>query len=130
LRKTVNKILSELECDDCEISILLVDDCQIREINQRYLNRDRPTDVVAFAMREGDFTEINPELLGDVVISLETAFRQANEGKHSFEDELNHLLIHGILHLLDYNHENCDRLTANLMRQKERELFAVVKKSS
>ncbi len=89
---------------DKEIGIVFVDDPQIRELNQRYLKRDRPTNVISFPMAQGEFPEINPQLLGDVVISVETAVREAKESGLSFEEEVAFLLIHGILHLTGYDH--------------------------
>jgi probable rRNA maturation factor len=89
---------------DKEIGILFVDDRQIRELNQRYLKRDRPTNVISFPMAQGEFSEINPQLLGDVVISVETAVREAEESGLSLEEEVAFLLIHGILHLTGYDH--------------------------
>jgi probable rRNA maturation factor len=84
-----------------EISILLLDDRQIQELNCAYLSRDCPTDVLSFPMAEGLFPAVQPHILGDVVISVETALRQA--GLH---EELAFLLIHGILHLTGYDHEH------------------------
>jgi probable rRNA maturation factor len=111
---------------DEELSLSLVDDRQITEINQKYLHRPRATDVLSFSMREGSFSEINPHLLGDVVISVETAQRQADEKKHSLEEEVCLLLIHGILHLFGYDHE-MPGSQARTMRKKEKELFRLMK---
>jgi len=94
-----------LDFPDGELSILLVDDQQIAQLNQTYLNRKGPTNVIAFAMREGQFTEITPNLLGDVVISMETARSEAEAAQLGLENRFNQLLIHGILHLLGYDHE-------------------------
>jgi len=107
---------------DGELSLSLVDDTEITKLNQHYLLRNRPTDVLAFPMREGSFSDINPQLLGDIVISLETAQGQAAEKKHSLAEEVCLLLIHGILHLFGYNHETPGR-EAQTMRKKEKELF-------
>ena len=71
-------ILAELALPDAELGILFVNDAQIRELNRRYLRRDRPTNVLAFPMQEGDFAGLHPNLLGDLVISVETAERQSN----------------------------------------------------
>jgi probable rRNA maturation factor len=110
---------------DGELSLSLVDDREITELNQQYLLRDRPTDVLAFPMQEGSFSDINPLLLGDVVISVETAHRQAAEKKHSLADEVCVLLIHGILHLLGYDHEPLGS-QAKTMRKKEKDLFRLM----
>jgi len=111
---------------DGELSICLVNDREITELNQKYLHRSHPTDVLAFSMREGAFSEINPQLLGDVVISVETAKRQAEEKGHSLAEEVCILLIHGILHLFGYNHET-PTSNAKTMRKKEKELFHLMK---
>jgi len=88
------------------VSILLTDDEEIRDLNRRYRNRDKPTDVLSFPMRDlvGDRL-----ILGDVVISVETAARKASEEGRSLEGTVVHLLIHGILHLLGYDHEKGGR---------------------
>jgi len=111
---------------DGELSLSFVTDQEITVLNQKHLFRPRPTDVLSFSMREGDFTEINPSLLGDVVISVETAKRQAVAKGHFFEEELCLLLIHGILHLLGYEHETPGP-RARAMRKKENELFSLMK---
>ncbi|MFH1625209.1 MAG: rRNA maturation RNase YbeY [Pseudomonadota bacterium] len=121
-RKTVRRILKGLECPDREISILLVDDSQIERMNKRYLGRIGPTNVISFPMAEGDFGGINPHILGDVVISLETAKREAEESGTSLNEIIDFLLIHGILHLLGYNHETSD-VEARVMEAKEEEIF-------
>jgi probable rRNA maturation factor len=102
-------ILKELNHLDKEIGILLVDDRQIRELNERYLKVNRPTNVISFPMALGEFSEINPQLLGDVVISVETAKKEAQESGLSLEEEIAFLLIHGILHLMGYDHTSGGR---------------------
>ena len=104
IRLVAEKILKALNLPQAELSITLVSDKQIRELNRQYRKLDRPTDVLAFSMREGSFKELNPFLLGDVIISLETALRQANTLSRSFQQEFNQLLVHGMLHLLGYDH--------------------------
>ncbi|MBE9537278.1 MAG: rRNA maturation RNase YbeY [Proteobacteria bacterium] len=118
-------ILDLLGSSDAELSILLTGDEEIRQINADYRNIDRPTDVIAFAMREGDFGDLHEEILGDVVISIDTAKRQAEERGHSLWDELLFLLIHGILHLHAYDHEQGGEMMAE-MEAKEREIAAKV----
>ncbi len=99
-----------------ETSVLLMDDNAIQEINKEQRNVDKPTDVLSFPMLhmyngkvlENGFDtdpDTNLILLGDIVISLETAARQAEEYGHSFERELAFLTTHGMLHLLGYDHE-------------------------
>ncbi len=81
--------------------------------------------MIAFAMREGPFAEIAPDLLGDVVISVETAHRQAKNAGLNMPDYFDQLLIHGILHLLGYNHEQ-DKSEAHKMEQKAKELLKAI----
>ncbi|MEA3465283.1 MAG: rRNA maturation RNase YbeY [Thermodesulfobacteriota bacterium] len=123
--KTVAKtILSVLECPErSELSIVIVNDEQIQEINRDYLQRDNPTNVISFAQQEGEGAGICPELLGDVVISADTAYRDAREAQVSFFGELSFLLIHGVLHLLGYDHERGTQKQVEEMEVKEMELF-------
>jgi probable rRNA maturation factor len=109
IRRLARTILRELNHPDKEIGILFVDDRQIRNLNERYLKKNRPTNVISFPMAQGEFSEINPQLLGDVVISVETAIREAQESGLSLEEEIAFLLIHGILHLVGYDHTEEDR---------------------
>ena len=114
-----------MDYPDAELSILLVDDLEIAELNQQYLNRQGPTNVIAFPMLEGEFAGISPQLLGDVVISLDTVDREGKQAGTSMESRLDQLLIHGILHLLGYDHEN-DPDEARRMEQKSDELFQLI----
>jgi probable rRNA maturation factor len=99
------KILDALECPEGELSILLVDDARMSALNRQYRGRAGSTNVLAFAMGEGEFAEISPELLGDVVISVPTARRQSEEAGLSLDAMMCRLLIHGILHLFGFDHE-------------------------
>lgn len=90
---------------DSELSILLLEDEDMREINREYRGIDTATNVLSFAMHEGDFGDLNPEILGDVVISTETALREAEEWKMPVDIRISQLLVHGLLHLLGYDHE-------------------------
>ena len=92
----------------CEVSVVLCDDVFIQDLNRRYRDIDAPTDVLAFSMREGEISSPQADdtiLLGDIVISLETARRQAREAGHAISDEIRLLLVHGILHLLGHDDE-------------------------
>jgi probable rRNA maturation factor len=113
--------------DEAELSVLIVDDEAIRVINRDYLQKDRPTNVISFSMREGEGGEIQPALLGDVVISAETAARDAAEAGLPFESELYFLLLHGILHLLGFDHERGSAEDALRMESKEEEVFALIR---
>ena len=125
IREVVKEILKDLGYQKWEVSILLVDDQQIKKLNKEYLGRSRPTDVISFSQIEGECSHINTHLLGDVVISVETAKRQAKENNIILQDEITFLLIHGILHLLGYDHEGSVKKERE-MKAKERELLAVL----
>ena len=128
MKKKAQAILDALDSPKVELSILLIDDTQIAILNRDYLQRKGPTNVIAFPMREGEFTEVNPELLGDVVISLETAEREGLAGGQSMQSRLDELLIHGILHLIGYDHENSEA-EAEEMEAKSNELLEMLKSS-
>ena len=115
-------ILFFLECENQELSVLLTDDKKIRELNKKYRGQDRATDVLSFPQTEGEENEPNYHLMGDVVISTVTAKRQASQHGLSLEEEIVLLLIHGILHLLGFNHERSEE-EAYHMKKKTRELF-------
>ncbi|WP_074669585.1 rRNA maturation RNase YbeY [Geoalkalibacter ferrihydriticus] len=128
LRKVAQRILNALECPDGELSVLIVDDEQIREFNRDYLGKDRPTNVISFAMQEGEGAGVAPQLLGDVLISAETAARDAAEADQPFESELYFLLLHGMLHLRGYDHERGTADQAREMECREQEIFSVVRR--
>lgn len=114
-----------MESPDGELSILIVDDPEIAKLNKTYLGRSGPTNVIAFPMQEGAFGQINPNLLGDVVISLDTAAREAREDSISVESRFDQLLIHGILHLFGFDHEKTSEQTEE-MTIKEEQLLAML----
>ena len=122
IRKRVKSILSALECDSAEVSILFVDDDRMRELNRTWRGKDRTTDVLAFSQREGVSPPGSEALLGDVVISVETASRQAKERGTSLDDELDLLMVHGVLHLLGFDHER-GGTRGRAMRKKQKEIL-------
>ncbi len=124
IRSTVSTIFQLLDCPDKEVSIVLTDDKHIQALNKTYLGRDKTTNVISFSLQEGEHGNINPQLLGDVVISLDTAQKDALKGNLALEQEIEYLLIHGILHLLGYNHENTSQAETRKMKQKEKEIFS------
>ena len=111
-----------------EVSLVLVNDEYIHAINLKYRGIDRPTDVISFALNEGEEPVVidGPEevLLGDIIISIDTATMQASEYGHSLERELAYLTVHGILHLLGYDHiieeEKCE------MRREEEHVLSLL----
>ncbi|TLM61158.1 MAG: rRNA maturation RNase YbeY [Deltaproteobacteria bacterium] len=127
LRSVARRILSASGCPDARLSVLVTDDRGIQEINRDWLGKDRPTNVISFAMQEGEGAGVQADLLGDVVISAETAARDAAEAGVPFEHELYFLLLHGILHLLGYDHERGTAAEARRMEAREQELFALIR---
>ncbi|OQX27538.1 MAG: rRNA maturation RNase YbeY [Desulfobacteraceae bacterium IS3] len=122
LRKTAQAVLNASGCPESELSILILDDPQIAVLNKEYLNREGPTNVIAFPMHEGEFPNLNPELLGDVVISVETAQKEGEATGISMEARFTELLVHGILHLLGYDHEKTEE-EAIRMENKSSEIL-------
>jgi probable rRNA maturation factor len=105
-----------------ELSVVLVGDDEMQALNARYRAIDRPTDVLAFSQREGEGGTLGADLLGDVVISLDTAARQAARRGVELHDEIRVLLAHGLLHLLGYDHER-SRADARRMFARQRWLL-------
>ncbi|MBW1982716.1 MAG: rRNA maturation RNase YbeY [Deltaproteobacteria bacterium] len=122
IKAKARKILDVLACREAELSIALVDDERMSSLNWEYRRRKGATNVLSFAMREGEFGDVSPQLLGDVVISLPTAARQAVEAGISLDAMLSRLLVHGILHLLGFDHEG-DEDSERQMAEKTRELL-------
>lgn len=114
-----------MDSPEGELSILIVDDSQIASLNKKYLNREGPTNVIAFPMQEGQFSDVNPQLLGDIVISVETACKEGELSGISTEERLTQLLVHGILHLFGYDHEKIER-EAPRMEAKSEELLKLI----
>lgn len=103
-----------------ELSVVVTDDETVRELNRRYLGIDTPTDVLSFGLdSEEAFVTPTAGLRqpGEIVIAFPTAVRQAEQARHSLDDELAHLLVHGVLHLLGYDHESSG--DAKAMRERE-----------
>ena len=124
LRRSLNRIVNDQECGKKELSLLFVDNNTIREINRTYLARDYVTNVISFSLAEGEYGTINPAVLGDIVISVEKALRDARKARMDFYDELDFLMIHGLLHLLGYDHiEDADY---KKMHKKETELLKLI----
>ncbi len=109
MEKAAEAILSDLGCTDAELSIVVVDDEEMRHLNEQYRNVAQTTDVLSFPMREGEFPEIAAELLGDIVISAPTAAETARRQGCPLQVVLDLLLVHGILHLLGYDHDTPQR---------------------
>lgn len=109
---------------NCELSLVFVDDAEIAEINESYLGHTGPTNVISFAMQEGDVPpHLQGVLLGDIIISTDTAAKEAAEGGISFDERVLQLMLHGILHLTGYEHVN-DVVEAKIMEKRGQELLA------
>ena len=123
LRRLAERVLAAVGEAPSELSLDLVGDGRMRRLNREYRKKDRTTDVLAFAMREaGSPVSV---LLGDVVISVPTAQRQAKEGGRSLSEELAWLLVHGVLHLCGYDHERSETEARRMKRREQAILRAV-----
>ncbi len=122
LLRRARRVLRELGLTRAELSLVLLDDEGIAELNRRYRGREGPTDVLSFSLLEGRHAEFRGPLLGDVVIGIDTAARSAADRGVSLDEELLRLLVHGVLHLLGHDHQEVAE--ARRMRAAERRLLA------
>ena len=126
----VRATLKAHDAEACEVSVLLTDDVDMRQLNRDYRGINAPTDVLAFSMREGEDGDVNPSLLGDLVVSLETAARQASTrdglgGAYgNLETETALLTVHGVLHLLGYDHQTQEE--TKVMFEKQESIFRLL----
>lgn len=104
VRALGDAMLASLDLEDAELSVLLTDDRRIQELNREHRHKDKPTDVLSFPLDEDEASPDSPRLLGDVVISLDTADRQARGRGRPLVEEVRFLLAHGILHLIGHDH--------------------------
>ena len=123
IRRCCNAVLALEKFDSkAEVSVSFVDNETIHQLNKQYRNVDRPTDVLSFPLGENGIYDINHQtgakLLGDIVISAEKAFEQAELYNHSLQIEIGFLTVHSMLHLLGYDHENGGMEEVH-MREKE-----------
>jgi rRNA maturation RNase YbeY len=121
LRRRARSVLTWLEQEDSELSIVLLDDPEMAELNESYRSRRGPTDVLSFSLCEGRHACHRHELLGDVVIGVRRAAHQAARRRRSLDDEVARLLVHGVLHLMGHDHER--EAEAREMRRLERRLW-------
>jgi probable rRNA maturation factor len=105
IERRLRAMTRALQIDNLEVSFVLTTDEQIQKLNKEYRGKDKPTDVLAFAQREGEFGSLAGALLGDVIVSVPTAERQARAAGKPLLDELTMLLAHGLLHLLGWDHD-------------------------
>ncbi len=124
LRSRAQRVLRAAGHGRSELSLSLVDDEEMAALNRRYRGIDRTTDVLSFSLVEGEAAEHRGRLLGDVVIGIETAVRQAQEAHRGLDQEVARLLIHGLLHLLGHDHD--DSSEAKAMRAEERRIRRIL----
>ncbi|HET9476149.1 MAG TPA: rRNA maturation RNase YbeY [Dehalococcoidia bacterium] len=126
LERVARAALVAEDLPSAELGILITDDATVHDLNRRYAGEDKPTDVLSFSLREGEefVSPDETERLGEVIISLDTAKRQAEEAGRALEAEVAHLLVHGILHLLGYDHAEPDE--ERVMRGREEAILAGV----
>ena len=110
--------LERLKLFGAQVTVVLVGERAMRLLNRRWRGKDRPTDVLSFSQREGEGGALHPEVLGDVVICVPVARRQAREAGHCLAAELDRLAVHGLLHLAGHEHEG-DPAAARAMRRRE-----------
>lgn len=125
IQEKAKAILSALDSPDGELSVLIVDDSQIEPLNRKYLDGHGATNVIAFPMHTDQFPNIQPNLIGDVVISIETAARESAVAGISTEKRFIQLLVHGILHLFGYDHEGTEQ-EAKIMEQKSEDILKLI----
>jgi rRNA maturation RNase YbeY len=125
LARRARRVLREVAQAGAELSLALVDDVAMAGLNERHRRKRGATDVLSFSLLEGAHSEYRGALLGDVVIDVEQASRQARRARRALDDELAKLMIHGVLHLLGHDHEETDE--ARRMRAEERRLWQAVR---
>jgi len=121
----LRKLLEDLDFHEGELSVLFTDDKRIAELNQQYLKRQGPTNVLAFPMISGPSPHLPSGMIGDVVISVDTALSESRELGEPLQRTVDRLLIHGILHLLGYDHEGSSK-QALRMRKEENRLMTLM----
>lgn len=122
VRRAAEAAMIDNDAPPSEISVVLSDDEHIRELNKHHRGMDKPTNVLSFPAARMKAPAGGPRMLGDVVIAFETVEREAAEEAKSFGDHLSHLVVHGVLHLLGYDHEDDEE--AEIMEARERKILA------
>lgn len=112
--KQIVRFVLTKEDVDCELAVIFVDDAAMSDLNHKYTKRKGTTDVLAFSMREGTDSEYSGHVLGDVFVSIDRAREQAKELGHTFRRELLFLVLHGLLHLLGYDHKSMPKKIESL----------------
>jgi probable rRNA maturation factor len=121
----MERALKDLGCNDTELSILITGDEEIHELNRQYLKRDKPTNVLAFPM-DSITGEVKGGMLGDIVISVDTAKREALEMGITIQHRICELLVHGLTHLMGYDHEISKNEERKMQREEKRLLLVIM----
>ena len=120
LKDMLEYALKHEKIDSCEFNVILVSNNEIKEINKNYRNKDAVTDVISFALEDDkNFIFSDHRILGDIYISLEQTKKQAEDYGHSLKREINFLALHGLLHLLGYDHMTNDDEKIMFRKQEE-----------
>ena len=122
VRRAAEAALRDGEAPPSEIAVVLSDDEHIRELNKHHRGMDKPTNVLSFPSARLKTPAGTPRFLGDIVLAYETVTREAAEESKTIENHLSHLVVHGVLHLLGYDHEDDDE--AEIMEARERKILA------
>jgi probable rRNA maturation factor len=122
VRRAAEAAMLDNEAPPSEISVVLSDDEHIRELNKHHRGMDKPTNVLSFPAARMKTPAGAPRILGDIVLAFETVAREAKEESKSIQNHLSHLVVHGVLHLLGYDHEDEDE--AEMMEARERQILA------
>jgi probable rRNA maturation factor len=124
----LKKVLEDLGCYERELSILFTDDAHMAALNREYRGKDTPTNVLAFPMT-GDQPDVESGMLGDVVISVDTAIKESNDAGETLDKTIYRLLVHGLLHLLGYDHERSKK-DERIMSKEETRLEMLIKEET
>jgi probable rRNA maturation factor len=128
IKRITKRLLEDLACDKQEASILFTDDRRIAGLNREYRGKDKPTNVLSFSMTEGPL-DMESGMLGDVVISVDTALREASDRGETVEETVYRLLVHGLLHLMGYDHERSPQ-DEKIMTKEEKRLLKLIREEN
>ena len=126
IKRKLKKVLKDLGCHDGELSVLLTDDQHMAQLNRRFLGREGPTNVLAFPMSNGNALDDDFGMLGDIVLSVDTAINESKALDEPLEETIYRLLLHGLLHLLGFDHESSPE-EARRMETEQARLLPLMK---
>lgn len=126
LQRRAQRLLKMMDLAESELSLLLTGDEEMRELNSHWRGKDASTDVLSFSQQEGAGAQVQSQVLGDVVICLDQAQRQAKRRKVELLDEIVVLLVHGVLHLVGYEHVGVSSAESRRMFRKQEKLLTLL----